>query len=85
VSVSVPGIVARGKGQPVSLETIVVPDPGPRARPGYGSRPVGSATPTCTTGKAASTTSSRFYSATRQRASLTRSVQTSPRSLLATS
>jgi S-(hydroxymethyl)mycothiol dehydrogenase len=29
MSVSVPGIVARGKGQPVSLETVVVPDPGP--------------------------------------------------------
>lgn len=28
MSVSVPGIVARGKGQPVSLETIVVPEPG---------------------------------------------------------
>ena len=29
VSVQVQGVVARGKGLPVSLETIVVPDPGP--------------------------------------------------------
>ena len=31
------GIVARAKGQPVSLETIVIPDPGPgeaEVRPG---------------------------------------------------
>ena len=29
MSVQVQGVVARAKGAPVSLETIVVPDPGP--------------------------------------------------------
>ena len=29
MSQQVRGVVARGKGQPVSIETIVIPDPGP--------------------------------------------------------
>ncbi len=60
------GVVARSKGAPVSLETIIVPDPGPGEARGARSRPAGSATPTCTTARAASTTTSRSCSATRR-------------------
>ena len=34
MSQQVRGVVARGKGQPVSIETIVIPDPGPGKAPG---------------------------------------------------
>ena len=47
----VKGVVARARGEPVSLETIVVPDPGP-GEAVVRCRPAGSATPTCTTARA---------------------------------
>ena len=52
------------KGAPVTLETILVPDPGP-ARPWWTSSPAASATPTCTTSWVASATTSPSCSATR--------------------
>ena len=60
------GVVAHSKGEPVSLETIIVPGPRARARRWCRSRPAGCATPTCTTARAASTTSSRSCSGTRR-------------------
>ena len=58
------GVVARAKGEPVTVETIAVPDPA-RARPWSRCRRAGCATPTSTTARAASTTTSRSCSATR--------------------
>ena len=49
-----------------------------RARRSCGSRPAGCATPTCTTARAASTTSSRSCSGTRRPASSRRSARASP-------
>ena len=63
---TVQGVVARGKGEPVELEPIVVPDPGPGRGRGATSRRAGCAIPTCTTARAASTTSSRSCSGTRR-------------------
>ena len=40
VTISVQGVVARGKGEPVELTTILVPEPGP----GSGTRTVVSST-----------------------------------------
>ena len=48
----VQAVVALERGKPVSLETIVVPSPGP-ARRWSGWRRAGSAIPTSTTGTAA--------------------------------
>ena len=55
------GVVARSKGAPVSIETIVVPDPGP-GEAVVRCRPAACATPTCTIARAASTTTSRSCS-----------------------
>ena len=52
VSHEVQAVVALEQGKPVSLETIVVPSPGP-ARRWSGYRRAGSAIPTSTTRKAA--------------------------------
>ena len=60
------GVVAHKKGEPVSVETIIVPDPGPGEAARAASWPAGCATPTSTTAKAASTTTSRSSSATRR-------------------
>ena len=78
------GVVALAKGRPVSVVTIVVPDPGP-GEAVVRSRPAACATPTCTTARAASTTTSRSCSATRRPAWWRRSGPTSPRSRPATS
>jgi hypothetical protein len=75
----VQGIVAMDKGEPVSLVTIVVPDPG-RVRPSSPSRRAVSAIPICTTARAGSTTSFRSFSDTRLRASSRKSDLTSLRS-----
>src|SRR3712207_3965027 len=117
----VKGVVALSKGAPVTIETIIVPDPGPgeavvdvqacggchtdldyrqggikdqfpvlpgheaaggvsavRVRRWSTCRRAGSATPTCTTARAASTTTSRSCSATRPPAWSPRSVRASP-------
>ena len=58
---TVKGVIARSKGAPVELVDVVVPDPGP-GEAVVTSRPAGSATPTCTTARAASTTTSRSCS-----------------------
>ena len=52
MSHEVQAVVALEQGKPVSLETILVPFPGP-ARRLSGCRRAGSAIPTSTTGKAA--------------------------------
>jgi len=58
----VQAVIAREKGAPVTLETVVIPDPG-RARRWCACRPAASATPICTTGRAASATPSPSSSA----------------------
>ena len=73
MSVKVKGVVARAKGAPVTLETVIVPDPGPgearREGPGLRGVPHRPALPR---GRR-STTSSRSCSATRPPASSSRS------------
>jgi len=64
----VQGVIAREKGAPVEVTTILVPDPGPGER-SCGSRPAVSATPICTTGRVGSMMSSRFFLAMRPLAS----------------
>jgi hypothetical protein len=69
---------SRAKGAPSRCVDIVIPDPGPGRGGRRRSRPAGCATPTCTTARAASTTTSRSCSATRRRASSRRSAPASP-------
>ena len=70
------GVVALEQGRPVSLETILVPDPG-RVKPWSTSKPAVSATPTCTTGRGGFRTIFRSFWAMRQPAKWWLSVRTS--------
>ena len=59
------GVVARSKGAPVGIETVLVPDPGPGEALVRVQACVRCATPTSTTARARSTTTSRSCSVTR--------------------
>ena len=77
---TVKGVIARSQGRRRSSSSTSSCPTRARARRSWRSRPAGSATPTCTTARAASTTTSRSCSATRRPASSRRSARASPTS-----
>jgi S-(hydroxymethyl)mycothiol dehydrogenase len=83
MAVQVQGVVARGRVSPSPSRRSWSPTPDP-ARRWSPCRRAGSATPTCTTARAASTTSSRSCSVTRPPGVVERSGRASPRSHPAT-
>ena len=64
MTTEVRGVIAKAVGEPVTIETVLVPDPGP-GEALVTSRPAGSATQTSTTARVASATTSPSCSATR--------------------
>ena len=82
---TVKGVIARSQGGRRRGRRHRRARPRTRARRSCRSRPAGCATPTCTTARAASTTSSRSCSGTRRPASSRRSARASPTSRPATS